>query len=98
MKSTVKKVSKHSNSPEQSFREVPSLSILPLSRKVLTNTQHVAYPQKLKQPHELTKKVFHIERLGDKTLQCRETGQKIPSTDAGVPDWEKLIDEIYLQR
>jgi hypothetical protein len=39
-------------------------------------------------------RVWTVERREDNTIWCKETGQKLPSTPQGKPDFEKLALEI----
>ncbi len=39
-------------------------------------------------------RVWTVERREDNTLWCKETGQKLPSTPQGKPDFERLALEI----
>lgn len=63
--------------------------------KVVSKNGHVAHPLKsARQPLNSNIRTYHIDRLEDNTLYCKELGRTIPSTPQGKIDMEQLAHEI----
>lgn len=84
--------------------EFQNLEVRALSNEQLhcideTNIQPSSCRQKSAQQPSLTNiRTYHVDRLEDNTLYCRELGRKLPSTPQGKLDKEQLAREIASQK
>lgn len=80
-------------------QEVQTLSSEQLLRKVETNIRPSSCRLKSTQQPLLTNiRTYHIDRLEDNTLFCRELCRTLPSTPQGKLDKEQLAREIARQK